>query len=145
MQGKRGLPYIRRSGGKSADMKKFRFFIIPVFFILPVFLSAQMESIVIDNPAFKSKSRSSVKFSHGNHMAFEGVSCIDCHHRFENRKNVLDPSELTDDNKSIYCSYCHSDASGLKNAYHRLCIRCHQSMIKKNKASGPRLCGECHK
>jgi c(7)-type cytochrome triheme protein len=126
-------------------MKKLWIIAMPVFFIMPVFLSAQMEYIIIDNMVFKSKSRSSVKFSHGNHMAIEGAACNDCHHRFENGKNVLDPVELNSDNRTIYCSYCHTDASKLRNSYHRLCIGCHESMVKKNKAPGPRLCGECHK
>jgi len=126
-------------------MKKSGFFIIPIFFIIPAFLGAQMLMITIDNKVFKSKSRSSVKFDHGGHMAIEGVSCTDCHHRFVNGKNVLNSDELTGDNKTIYCSNCHSDDSNLKNAYHRLCIRCHQAMIKNSKRTGPRLCGECHK
>jgi len=126
-------------------MKKWRFLTIPVFFTIQFFLYAQMESININSPVFKSKSRSSVKFNHANHMAIDGVSCTNCHHRFENRKNVLDLSELSSENKTIYCSHCHKDANNLKNAYHRLCVRCHQSMVKIKKPAGPRLCGECHK
>jgi len=74
-------------------MKKFRFVIIPVCFIIPAVLFAQMESITINNPVFKSKSRSSVIFSHGNHMMIENGSCTDCHHRFENGRNVIDANE----------------------------------------------------
>ena len=126
-------------------MKRFPVVFIPFLFIIPIISYAQMETMVIDNTVFKSKSRSAVSFNHGKHMAIDGVSCIDCHHRFENGKNVLDPVELTDENKKIYCVFCHTDSSGLQNAYHRLCIRCHESMVKKNKSAGPRLCGECHK
>ena len=126
-------------------MKKYAGLILPLFFVIPVFLYGQMEMMIIDNTVFKSKSRSAVRFNHGNHMALYGVSCRDCHHRFENKKNMLDPVELTDDNKTIHCRYCHTGSSRLQNAYHRLCIGCHQSMIKKNLTAGPRLCGECHK
>jgi len=126
-------------------MKKFRMFFIPVFFILPVFLLAQLETILIDNAVFKSGSRLPVKFSHGSHMIIEGVSCTGCHHRFENGKNVLKEEELDGENKSIYCSNCHREKSELKNAYHRLCITCHQTTKKENKTAGPKLCGECHK
>jgi len=126
-------------------MKKSVIGIIVFCFIIPVFLFAQMELIIIDNKVYKSKSRSPVKFNHYNHMAIDGGSCTDCHHRFENGKNVIEPNELSDDNKSIYCSHCHSNPSDLQRAYHRSCIRCHESMIKNNKAAGPRLCGECHK
>jgi c(7)-type cytochrome triheme protein len=126
-------------------MNKIMFVIIAVCFIIPVVLFAQMESMIISNPVFKSKSRSSVKFNHYNHMAIEGGSCTDCHHRFVNGRNVIEPDELSDSNKSIYCSHCHNEPLKLKNAYHRLCIKCHESMVKKNKPAGPRLCGECHK
>lgn len=126
-------------------MKNLRFKIIPVVFTLPVLLFAQIEIITIENPVFKTKSRPAVVFSHGSHMSIEDVSCSDCHHRYENGRNVIDPNELNDSNKSIYCSHCHNKPSSLKRSYHRLCIGCHDSMIKKNKAAGPRLCGECHK
>lgn len=126
-------------------MKKFTIILIPLFFIIPFFLSAQMETIVIDDPVFSSRSRPPVRFGHVRHMSLAQVSCTDCHHRFENGRNVLDPAELTDENKSIYCRYCHSKPSELQRAYHRLCIRCHQSMVKINRSAGPRLCGECHK
>ncbi len=130
-------------------MKRIIIILIHSCLIIPVFLFAQMESITISNQVFKSRSRSSVQFNHGNHMMIEGVSCTDCHHRFENGKNVLDTSELTSENKSIFCSSCHMNESSLKNSYHRLCIGCHQSMTKslinKNKTAAPRLCGECHK
>lgn len=126
-------------------MKHFHFIITTSFFIIPVFLFAQVETIIIDNHVFKSKSRSAVKFTHGSHMMLDGVSCSDCHHRFENGKNMIDSNELSDDNRAIYCRYCHAEPEKLKNSYHRLCIRCHNSMIKKNKAAGPRLCGECHR
>ncbi len=126
-------------------MKHLRFKIIPLLFIIPVFLFGQMEMITIDNPIFKSGSRSAVQFSHGRHMEMEGVSCTDCHHKFENGINVLDPAELNSEDRSIYCGFCHNTPASLKKSYHRLCIGCHESMIKKNQTAGPRLCGECHK
>jgi c(7)-type cytochrome triheme protein len=126
-------------------MKKFISAVIILCFIIPVLLYAQMEVIEINNPVFKSGSRSPVTFNHGNHMMIEDLSCRDCHHRFENGINVLDEAELESGNKDIYCRSCHTGEKDLKNAYHRSCIKCHDSMVKKNKASGPRLCGECHK
>lgn len=126
-------------------MSKTKIFIITLLFTIPVLLFAQMEIIIIDNPSFKTKSRQPVKFSHMSHMEIENVACSDCHHRFVNGRNVIEPDELSDSNKTIYCSYCHNSEAKLKKAYHRSCIGCHNSMIKKNKPAGPRLCGECHK
>jgi len=111
---------------------------------LPFYLLAQSEIISINNMAiFKSKNRTPVKFTHMNHMSLEGVSCTNCHHRFEKGKNILQLDELTDKNKSILCSNCHMGKSNLIKAYHHQCIGCHNTKIK-GKATGPRMCGECH-
>ncbi|MBN2401867.1 MAG: cytochrome c3 family protein [Spirochaetes bacterium] len=126
--------------------KKSGFVFLCIMLIaLPVYLLAQSETIIINNTdTFKQKIRSSVNFPHMNHMTLEGVSCTDCHHRFENGKNVLDSDELTEDNKSILCSSCHTGKSSLEKAYHRQCIGCHDGK-KSGKPAGPRMCGECHK
>jgi c(7)-type cytochrome triheme protein len=122
--------------------------IIPLLIMLmaiPLYLLAQSESIIINNTGiFKEKTRTSVTFTHMNHMSLEGVSCTDCHHRFEKGKNVLNSDELTENSKSILCGNCHTEKSNLEKAYHRLCIGCHDAK-KIGKAKGPRMCGECHK
>lgn len=125
---------------------KFRliFLFVPMI-ALPIYLLAQSDSILINNTAtFKVKSRAPVNFPHMNHMTLEGVSCTDCHHRFEKGKNVLDTGELTEDNKSILCVSCHKGKSDIEKAYHRQCIGCHDGK-KQAKPAGPRMCGECHK
>ncbi len=125
-----------------------RFLLIFLFIsiiVLPIYLLAQSESIVINNKeVFKKKSRAPVEFPHASHMALDGISCTDCHHRFEKGKNVLVPDELTEDNKSISCAVCHKGKSNLTKAYHNQCIGCHDGKSKK-KPTGPRMCGECHK
>jgi hypothetical protein len=124
--------------------RKFIIFLILLIVTLPLYLVAQSEFIIIDNiEIFKKKERTSIKFTHMNHMSIDGVSCTDCHHRFQNGKNVLAIDELTDNNKLIFCSTCHYEKSGLMNAYHHQCIGCHNTKIK-GKAAGPRMCGECH-
>jgi c(7)-type cytochrome triheme protein len=104
-------------------------------------LSAQPEKILLDHPeVFKKRARPPVAFSHIRHM--EAVpSCKDCHHKYENGKNVLDEGTLQEGNKGIKCSACHGvrDRIDLKEAFHSQCISCH-----KNKKTGPRFCGECH-
>ncbi len=125
-------------------MKKYDIIFIIFLLILPVLLIAQVEVLIIDNPLFKSRSRSPVKFNHFRHMSIDGAACTDCHHRYEKGRNILDIAELTNENRSVYCSSCHSKASDLEKAYHRLCIKCHESAVKNKKTAGPRLCGECH-
>jgi len=112
----------------------------------PQLLTAQSETILINNKSvFKKENRPAVSFAHINHMDLEDVSCTDCHHRYENGENVLDPDELTEENIStIVCSSCHKKKSELEKAYHHRCIGCHDN-LKKGKTAGPRMCGECHK
>jgi c(7)-type cytochrome triheme protein len=126
--------------------KKIRLITLFILMIaLPLYLLAQSETIIINNAdTFKEKSRTPVTFPHANHMTLEGVSCTDCHHRFEKGKNILDASELTEKNKSILCGSCHKGKSNLETAYHHQCIGCHDGK-KRGKPAGPRMCGECHK
>ena len=127
-------------------IKRFWFiFLFCLMIAVPLYLVAQSESITINNTSiFKAKSRTSVEFPHANHMALDGISCTDCHHRFEKGKNVLEADELTENNKSILCGSCHKGKSNLEKAYHRQCIGCHNGK-KQAKPIGPRMCSECHK
>ena len=73
------------------------------------------------------------RFSHANHVDYEG-DCEVCHHH---------ASEVE---KYPPCRACHGlgsddlDKPGLKGAYHRQCMNCHRQM-----ESGPLGCEECHK
>jgi len=110
---------------------------------------AQPEEIIINNTnVFEQKQRAPVPFPHGLHMT-GNLSCKDCHHVYQNGKNVLDESELTDGNQNIRCSHCHALKSaggryGLMDAFHLQCMGCHGRIARKGQKSGPRLCGQCH-
>ena len=107
-------------------------------------LYAQESEIFIDNPSvYHSKNRSTVYFSHENHM--EAFECLDCHHDYQNGENVLDEDELEEDGKAK-CAACHSkDASiELKTAYHRQCMGCHRLVNKQEDAGLPITCQDCH-
>ena len=114
-------------------------------FILSVLLfcsftltEAQQEKMTLGNPeAIGKPDRPAVVFTHNGH-AERGLSCKDCHHRYDNGKNVLDESELQEGNKAIRCSACHPP-QGLQKAFHRQCIGCHRQK------AGPRFCGQCHR
>ena len=104
-------------------------------------LSAQPEKITLENvEAYKKKRRPPVHFPHEVHMAGD-LACTDCHHRYENGKNILDESELEEGTPNIQCRACHTTQSrvNLRRAFHRQCIGCH-----RREKRGPRLCGECH-
>jgi len=116
-----------------------------IFFALIVFMGppllAQPEKIVLDLSKISGEiTRPEVIFLHNRHMESD-LSCKDCHHVYENGKNVLDESQLEEGNQGIHCSACHGRKSrlNLKEAYHHQCIGCHTK-----KKTGPRYCGECH-
>ena len=89
--------------------------------------------------AFGKKQRPPVLFPHNRHVE-ANLSCKDCHHRYQQGKNVLDEGELEEGKPGIRCSECHDSNSRprLREAFHNLCIGCHAAK------GGPRLCGGCH-
>src|SRR4030042_5238224 len=109
-------------------------------------LRAQPDRIVLDSSKVPGKKqRPAVTFPHNRHVEIE-LPCKDCHHIYENGKNVLDESRLEEGNQDIHCSACHSPKSSrnLKQAFHDQCMGCHKRVHKENKKTGPRYCGECH-
>jgi c(7)-type cytochrome triheme protein len=118
---------------------------ILVAFIIP-WVKAQPDKIKLDHVvAFGKKQRPPVLFPHNQHIE-TGLSCKDCHHRYEKGKNVLEDSELEEGKPGIKCSECHGPKTRpkLREAFHRQCMDCHNKMKKTGKKTGPRLCGECH-
>ncbi len=104
-------------------------------------LRAQPDKIVLEG-----KTRPAVTFPHNRHVE-AGLSCKDCHHVYENGKNVLDEGKLEEGNPGIRCSTCHGQSTrpDPKTAFHNQCIGCHNKSLKKGEKRGPRYCGECHK
>jgi len=103
-------------------------------------LSAQPEQMVLEG-----KTRPAVTFPHQRHMEAE-LSCKDCHHVYENGKNILDESKLEEGNKDIRCSACHGPKSrlNLEEAFHNQCIGCHRKAQVEKKKTVPQYCGGCH-
>ena len=107
---------------------------------------AQPDKIVLDHSSISGgRTRPPVILPHNLHVE-AGLSCKDCHHIYENGKNVLDESKLEEGNKDIRCSACHSPKSRLspEKAFHNQCIGCHTKYQKEKKKTGPRYCGGCH-
>ena len=103
-------------------------------------LRAQPEKIVLEG-----KKRPAVTLPHNKHVE-AGLSCKDCHHIYENGKNILDESKLEEGNQDIRCSACHGPTfrPNLEQAFHNQCMGCHTRYQKEKKKTGPRFCGECH-
>ncbi len=109
-------------------------------------LRAQTDQMVIDNSKVSGgKTRPAVTFPHNKHIEVS-LSCKDCHHIYENGKNILDESKLEEGNQGIRCSACHDPKFrlNLEQAFHNQCMGCHTKYQKEKKKTGPRFCGECH-
>ena len=112
---------------------------------VPAILGAQEALITISDAATLGKlTRPAVRFPHADHMALDGVDCFSCHHRYEQGKNVLDATELVSGNPALACVSCHAKPGDLLQAYHGLCLGCHDAEKRQGKVTGPRGCGECH-
>jgi len=103
-------------------------------------LWAQPDTLVLEG-----KTRPAVSFPHNRHVE-TGLSCTDCHHVYENEKNVLDESKLEEGNKDLRCATCHGRRSrlNLEKAFHNQCAGCHRKYQREKKKTGPQYCGGCH-
>ena len=118
--------------------------LIGLFGLLAVF--GQPAEIKVENTAgHKRNQRPPVIFPHEKHTGL--YECLDCHHKYQDNKNVLDEGELEEGNKKISCIYCHHSGSSIKleEAYHGQCRGCHEKARKAGGKNGPVLCGECHR
>jgi c(7)-type cytochrome triheme protein len=106
---------------------------------------AQDEEILLNTGEDIPAQRTAVAFSHDLHMGL--YECLDCHHDYKDSINVLDEDNLEEGNPDIRCSACHNAQTdlGRQKAYHRQCIGCHIDTRKAGNASGPEMCGACHR
>jgi hypothetical protein len=108
-------------------------------------LRAQPDEILLNHSkAFNHSRQHPVRFSHEKHM--NDFDCLDCHHRYENKKNVLDKSVLEEGSPAAKCTTCHNPGSNcqLQAVFHKMCLSCHTQIQKSGRKGGPRLCIECH-
>jgi hypothetical protein len=119
--------------------------VVPLLVAAAVTAGAQDASVTLSDPAvFTTMSRPAVPFTHADHAALDGVSCLTCHHVYEKGKNVLDPGTLTAGDPSLRCATCHKTPADLQRVFHLQCITCHDAQKREGKITGPRQCGECH-
>jgi hypothetical protein len=115
-----------------------------------VFLTAGMptaadvaEVIVINNQGYDQDRRGPVNFSHKKHAEDYKVACDECHHEFENGKNVWKEGDPVKQ-----CIECHDpiekkgNAEKLQTAFHENCQGCHRDL--KDKEAPFKRCTDCH-
>ena len=122
-------------------------------------------------PGAKADDYEPVRFSHRIHDALTGGDCGVCHHRHSSDEKDRVGVDLKEYHDMMGmklggpCASCHDDMSshppqscgrchglpnekdspsriGLKGAYHRQCIGCHERQLKP--ASAPTACASCH-
>ncbi len=106
------------------------------------------DEILINNSGYKKKREGPVKFDHLKHSKEYGAKCTDCHHDYQDGKNVWKEGDPVKD-----CKECHDpngkhkdSPMGLRYAYHDNCEDCHEKVDKEEGKNAPRKtkCRDCH-
>lgn len=103
---------------------------------------------------FPNPTKGPVEFSHQKHNVEYKIACNQCHHKYQDGKNVWKEGEPVEK-----CSKCHTEMTvegekklppdqqklNLKLAFHGECQGCHQKMKKENPSTKAALtCSTCH-
>jgi hypothetical protein len=104
------------------------------------------DEINISGEGYKKDIKGPVKFSHKKHHEEYKAACTDCHHDYQNGKNVWKEGDPVKK-----CGECHNPlkkqgkVDKLQNAYHKNCKDCHKEMDKAGKKNAPfKKCNDCH-
>ena len=109
-------------------------------------ITDDLNDIIIHNTSYKKVRMGPVLFTHTKHANEYGVSCWECHHEYDDKKNLWTPLGDT-----MNCVECHDpsevqdDAPRLQTAYHLNCKGCHKQLALEHKKTGAfRKCLKCH-
>ncbi len=114
------------------------------------------EVMEIQAKLWKTHTKGPVKFEHKKHAEEYKIKCENCHHVYENGKNVWKEGD-----KVQKCMECHNEPTikgekklpedkqklNLKLAFHNNCQGCHRDLKKKDKekySKIPTTCIKCH-
>ena len=102
---------------------------------------AEEEMVLKNSEVFTQPRRGPVNFSHRAHHEDYKLKCTQCHHEFEEGKNVWRPGDAVGACADCHTSPYFSDEGmpSLWQAYHRNCRDCHKSV-----PDAPQSCEECH-
>lgn len=112
--------------------------------------SGEVEDVfILETKDMKPKDlKPGVGFTHLKHSVDYKIGCAECHHVFEDGKNVWKEGDKVD--KCIACHDMKKKGPAkkqykLKNAFHKNCQNCHKDLAKAKKPTGPtKKCAECH-
>jgi hypothetical protein len=115
------------------------------------------ETITMDSKVYAKHTKALVTFSHAKHNVDYNITCTECHHNYQDGKNVWKEGD-----EVKKCDSCHTGAKAPKakegepalskeevikgyhySAIHENCKGCHKAAAKEGKAA-PTKCTECH-
>ena len=103
------------------------------------------DEIVIENEGYEADKKGAVEFAHKKHHEEYKAACTDCHHEYEEGKNMWKQGDPVKK-----CAECHNplpeegDVMKLQNAYHKSCKNCHKAEIAEGKDAPFKKCNDCH-
>ena len=101
------------------------------------------DDVTIQNEGYKQDKKGPVKLSHKTHNTEYKVACTECHHDFQDGKNVWKEGSPVKK-----CGECHNvlkkegKVIKLQNAYHKNCKNCHKAL--EGKKAPFKKCNDCH-
>ena len=127
-------------------------FMVFVFFMsLGAFIAAEEqeipEEIIFDSDVYKSNRKGPVTFSHMNHAEDYELECSECHHEYQDGKNIWKEGDTVKK-----CSSCHDpskrqgNARKLSVAYLKNCKGCHKRLVREQGSTDApyKKCYDCH-
>ena len=106
----------------------------------------EFDVIILDKNDFPKRRKGPVRFEHRKHALNYNVSCWDCHHEYEDGKNIYSPW-----NSTLQCADCHDPETKednivkLQTAFHLSCKTCHEKeKIFGDNPLAYRECNRCH-
>jgi Na+-transporting methylmalonyl-CoA/oxaloacetate decarboxylase gamma subunit len=110
--------------------------------------------VVIASKLWPQLTKGPVNLSHKKHAEEYKIACSECHHKYENGKNVWKEGDHVQK-----CQECHNEPTiqmekklppdqqklNLKLAFHNNCQECHKKFKKDHPESKvPTACAGCH-
>jgi hypothetical protein len=115
-----------------------------VFLTIGVLQATEVPGVIkIYDESFKDHKKGPVIFNHKKHSQEYMLACTECHHNYQDGKNVWKEGDPVKK-----CSSCHDpekkqgNAVKLNLAFHKSCQGCHKEM--KGKQAPWRKCSDCH-
>ena len=105
------------------------------------------DDMTIDNQGYKRDRKPPVEFTHLNHAEDYEIACTECHHEYEEGKNVWE--EGNEVKKCVSCHNLSKSEGNIKKAsiaFHRNCKGCHRELAKTGVSEDApyKQCTSCH-